>query len=107
MTLNKTLQLKLFLSAIVFLLILPSCRENDKTPPEIILKGSADTTINKFTLFEEPGYKAIDNVDGDITPFVSVQGQVDESLEKIYTIRYKVSDKAGNFTLKTRTVTVE
>ena len=83
-----------------------SCREDDKTPPEIILKGTDKMELLQYEAYEEPGYSAIDNRDGDLTPYVAIKGNIDESTPKIYTLQYKVSDKAGNFAFKIRTVTV-
>lgn len=84
-----------------------SCRETDDKSPVIALKGNADTNILQYHAFKEPGYSAYDETDGDITSFVAIKGQVDESTPHVYVITYKVSDKAGNFAVKLRNVTVE
>jgi hypothetical protein len=46
--------------------------------------------------FEEPGWTAIDNVDGDITHLVIVSGNANTALAGVYTLTYTVSDRAGN-----------
>lgn len=57
-------------------------------------------------VWEDPGFIALDNVDGLITDKVEVTGTVD--LENIgdYTVTYQVTDNAGNETTITRIVQV-
>lgn len=52
------------------------------------------------------GVSAIDDIDGDLTSAVTVEGTVDTSAPGTYTLTYSVSDKAGNTATTTRTVTV-
>ena len=49
----------------------------DPIPPEITLEGGADMAITTGTFYQEPGYTALDNVDGDLTQQVQVDGEVD------------------------------
>lgn len=49
----------------------------DPIPPEITLEGGADMAITTGTFYQEPGYSALDNVDGDLTGQVQVDGEVD------------------------------
>ena len=69
----------------------------DNTPPVLTLKG--EDTINACSLdsYEEEGYEAIDNYDGDITQKVIVTQEEDE-------IFYKATDASGNTTTKIRKV---
>lgn len=46
--------------------------------------------------YKEPGYKAIDNKDGDLTDKVKVSGEVDSKKLGEYTIVYSVSDSSNN-----------
>jgi len=78
----------------------------DVTPPVLTLLGSASMTINRGTAFVEPGYRAIDDVDGDITSKVVVSGSADTAVVGRYTLTYTVSDAAGNTARATRTVNV-
>ena len=39
----------------------------DTTPPEITLNGGNELHITAGTVYEEPGYTAVDNSDGDVT----------------------------------------
>ena len=54
----------------------------------------------------EPGYEAIDNLDGNITDKVKVEGIVDETKVGRYTLKYTVEDSRGNKTVKNRFVEV-
>lgn len=78
----------------------------DTIAPEIILIGE-DITINENDEYFEPGYQAIDNIDGDITYKVEVSSNVDNKVSGTYTITYSVSDSAGNETQVTRNVIVK
>lgn len=66
----------------------------DKTPPIITLKGSSDVTVPLGGTYSEPGATATDNIGpvGEIT----VTGDVDTNKAGTYTLRYHVSDQAGN-----------
>ena len=80
---------------------------NDPIPPEITLKGekSYDFKVGEGK-YEEPGYTATDNLDGDITDKVTVSGTVDDTKPGVYTLRYTVKDSYGNERTAKRTVTV-
>ena len=68
----------------------------DTVPPVLKLLGSTDYQITKGQLFNEPGYEALDLVDGYLSSSVEVLGQVDTSQVGIYELIYTVKDKAGN-----------
>ena len=68
----------------------------DTSPPRITLLGANPVTLEQGEPFVEPGYKATDNVDGDITGKVQVSGNVNAEVVGTYTLTYTVSDKAGN-----------
>jgi len=80
----------------------------DTTPPDIVLLGNATINLTVGDTFTEPGYTAIDDVDGDITDNVVVGGDtVDTNAAGTYVITYNVSDAVGNAADEaTRTVTV-
>lgn len=78
----------------------------DKTKPDITLVGEKEITINKGEEFKDPGAKATDNIDGDITSMIKVTGKVDITKPGTYILTYSVSDKAGNKNSKTRKVIV-
>jgi hypothetical protein len=77
----------------------------DTTKPQ--LKVPATGSIKVGDRFDAlSGVSATDDVDGDLTAAVTVQGTVDASRTGTYTLTYSVSDKAGNTTTAIRTVTV-
>jgi len=79
----------------------------DSTAPAITLTGDDPLTLEVGTAYEEPGYTATDNYDGDITPEVEVNGSVNHEVVGTYTLHYNVSDSSGNpADEKTRTVNV-
>ena len=79
----------------------------DPIPPTLDLLGEKSMTLNAGTPFEEPGYAAEDNCDGDLTSKVEVTGAVDIYLSGTYTLTYSVSDAYGNAVSAQRTVTIK
>ena len=79
----------------------------DPIPPEIVLEGDADMAITTGTFYQEPGYTAADNVDGDLTQQVQVDGEVDWLTPGTYSVTYTVTDGYKNTTTVTRTVEVQ
>lgn len=78
----------------------------DKNPPSIIL--TQDTiTIEINNNYIEPGYKAIDNIDGDITNKVTISNNITISIPGTYQVTYKVTDSSNNTTKIQRTVIVK
>ena len=80
--------------------------EEDTTPPVLTLLGNAVITINEGETYIEPGFTAIDDVDGDITHLVTVSGEVATAFAGRYTLTYTVFDQAGNTATATRVVEV-
>ena len=78
----------------------------DLKAPELTLKRGEHIRVLKDSEFKEPGYKAIDNYDGELTSKVSVSGKVNTSKEGDYELTYKVKDSHKNETKVTRVVTV-
>jgi len=78
----------------------------DGISPVITLEGETNVVVNKYYSYEEPGFKAVDNLDGDLTDSVAIESNVDTSIVGTYTIRYKLYDKAGNKTVVERSVEV-
>ncbi|MBE6916999.1 MAG: DUF5011 domain-containing protein [Ruminococcaceae bacterium] len=79
----------------------------DIVAPEIVLKGDSSITIKAGNTYTEPGYTATDNVDGDITARVQIEGTVDTYRAGTYKLVYKVTDSFGNTAEATRTVIVK
>lgn len=80
---------------------------DDPVPPELTLNGESAVTITAGSEYTEPGWTAIDNLDGDITNQVQVEGSVNKYSAGTYTLTYSVSDTYGNIATVERTVTVE
>ena len=78
----------------------------DTTAPQITLSGNENTYVQIGSTYEEPGYTAQDNCDGDVTDDVKTSGKVDTSKEGQNTIKYTVSDSAGNEATVERNVMV-
>ena len=78
----------------------------DLTGPVITLSGEKDLYIKVGSSYSEPGYSAIDNLDGDVTAKVQVSGSVDTSKMGSNTITYTATDANGNTTTETRYVFV-
>ncbi len=79
----------------------------DATPPELTLLGDEKITIKAGTAFQDPGYTATDNADGDLTAKVTVSKDHDIYTPGTYTITYTVTDSFGNTATATRTLVVE
>lgn len=52
------------------------------------------------------GVRSIDNIDGDVTELVTVEGEVNVNVIGQYTLKYSAPDKSGNVTTINRTITV-
>lgn len=80
---------------------------NDVEKPSISLKGNNTITIYLGSKYNEPGYSAIDNCDGDITDKVKVSGNVDTTKIGNYVLKYEVNDSSGNTNEVERTIVVK
>ena len=78
----------------------------DKTPPTILLEGEKFYRHQIGRAFVEPGFLALDNLDGDLTEQVIIKGDVDCFATGVYPITYTVSDEHGNWGFQTRSVEI-
>ena len=78
----------------------------DKISPEITLEGKENINIYLNNEYKEPGYKAVDNYDGDITENVIITNNVDKTKIGEHKIIYKVSDSSNNVSEVERTIKV-
>ena len=69
-------------------------------PPELTLEGDIDSYVCPNGNYEEVGYKAIDNYDGDITDKVTIKKENNK-------IIYSVSDSSDNIVTKERNLIYE
>ncbi len=103
---------KLIIPIIFFFVctLLFSCKKEDSkdtTPPQITLLGDNPYTVGMGTNYIDSGVTAIDDIDGDISASVQLTNNVNMSVVGNYTVKYNVSDKAGNSAPEvTRTVKV-
>ena len=79
---------------------------HDPIPPELELVGDEQMTMTVGTFYTEPGYAASDNVDGNMTDQVQIEGEVDWLNAGIYELTYCVTDGYENTVAKKRTVEV-
>ena len=79
--------------------------EKNKRPP--VIEGIEDVEIHVGESIDlKEGVKATDDIEGDITSRLIINGQVDNQTPGVYEIMYTVSDKDGNTTQQMRTITV-
>ncbi len=79
---------------------------DDVIPPEITLSGGDSVDIFAGKPYEEPGFTAWDNSEGDISHRVTVEGTVNRYRSGSYPLTYTVTDAYGNTSVVTRTVNV-
>ena len=79
----------------------------DPVPPEIHLTEGEHLIVPAGTFFKDPGFVALDNVDGDITEQVEVTGEVLWYQPGTYSLEYSVADNFENATTVTRLVEVQ
>ncbi|MBT5380111.1 MAG: DUF5011 domain-containing protein [Opitutae bacterium] len=69
----------------------------DSLKPTITLQGGASIEIEAGSAFNDPGAKASDNLDGDISSNVQAIGEpINVNKLGLYTVVYTVSDGSGN-----------
>ena len=79
--------------------------QEDPDAPKITLIGNKEIWVDSFKKFEDPGYKASDDKDGDLTSKVT-QKVTTKKRGKIYEISYSVENSLRKFAKETRTVKV-
>lgn len=78
----------------------------DPVHPTLTLFGEREITLEVGNSYKEPGFKATDNLDGELTDSVRVSGKVNIYKAGDYTLTYSVKDKFGNETTASRIVRV-
>ena len=79
----------------------------DRTPPRIVLNGPTNVYITVGEEYEDPWVKsAIDDNDGDLTPFVESESDLNENVPGEYHISYLAVDSAGNAARERSKITV-
>ena len=80
---------------------------NDPVPPVITLNGEIEYKTTAGKEYVEQGYTATDNLDGDITAQVTVEGEIDIYTPGTYSLVYTVTDSYQNVAKAERTIIVE
>ena len=80
---------------------------SDEEKPSLELQGSTQMYITVGSNYSEPGYKANDNCDGDLTEKVKVEGNVDTNTVGTYELKYTVQDSSHNVIEAKRTIIVQ
>ncbi len=78
----------------------------DPTPPELQLNGERIIVLNTGNQYNEPGFTASDDCDGDLTAAVTVSGELNTDRAGTYTLTYSVTNAYGDTTTLERTVYV-
>lgn len=78
----------------------------DTAAPKISLNGSSYVVVAVKGNYEEEGYIAIDNYDGDVTNKVKKSGKINYNIPGYYKTKYSVTDSFGNKSTITRTIQV-
>ena len=73
----------------------------------IHLSGDKNIYLKVGDSFTDPGYTAIDAIDGDLTDKVTITGSVDTSKKGVYRVIYSVVNSSGVTASETRTIIVE
>jgi len=81
--------------------------KKDTTAPKITLFGPKEIILDISQEYKEPGFEAIDDVDGNLTARVHIKNKVQEGVEGNYTIIYRVKDKSFNKTKVYRYVIIK
>ena len=76
----------------------------DTQRPQITLAGEPEITVQSLDDYDEPGYLAQDNYDGDITQNVTTK--ILQIATNQYVVEYYVQDSSGNLALKTRVINI-
>lgn len=88
---------------------LPAIERNvhvvDTMPPKIMLSGDSDVFVYEISRYEEAGFEASDNYDGDMT------AKVDTNLVLVgdnrYEMQYECTDSSGNKEVETRVIHIK
>lgn len=76
----------------------------DTAPPILTLEGEMELIVDNMQYFQDPGYQAFDEYDGDITKKVVRQIVPFEGEANKYYVIYSVEDSSGNSAIEHRIV---
>ena len=78
----------------------------DGEKPVLQLKGKDNIKIYTNVAYNEKGYTATDNIDGDITDKVEIKNDINTDVPGTYKVSYEVKDSSGNKAYMERIVEV-
>lgn len=78
----------------------------DTIAPVLTLNQGSEIQHEQGTTFTEPGARAIDAVEGDISQLITVEGLVDENTAGDYELVYRIADSQNNLSSAILVVTV-
>lgn len=96
--------LTLLITSSTFLFTGCSKDDKDEIPPVVTVKGNNPEYVQVGKTYTDSGANASDDMDGTLTATPS--GTVNTQVVGTYTITYTATDRAGNVTIRTRTVHV-
>ena len=70
------------------------------------LEGNSLIVLEQGNEYVEPGYKAIDSKDGDITDKVTIDGFVDVNTPETYVLTYKIKNSTNQEKILERTIVI-
>ena len=74
----------------------PTVENPDILPPLLSLIGNSTIVVQQGETFTDEGVSASDNIDGDISALVVIEGEVNTNNLGEYVLTYQVSDAADN-----------
>ncbi len=91
---KKRKTILIFSILITFIIISLFTNKNQKSTniPKIILNGNTIINLVEGQKYKEPGYKATDDIDGNITDKVKIEGTIDYEKKGVYELIYSVSN---------------
>lgn len=78
------------------IILITACQKEDNIAPELTLEGGDTVTTILNDDFEDPGFQAIDNIEGNISNRVVIDTDLNVDKVGYYEVSYTVIDNAGN-----------
>lgn len=78
----------------------------DTDPPVITLFGANPLQLVQGSAYVEPGFSAVDAVDGDLTDAVEVLGSINTNQIGQQSLTYRCTDITGNVATRVRVVNI-
>jgi hypothetical protein len=78
----------------------------DISAPIITILGANSMNLSVGDTFSDPGAKAFDDINGDLTHDIKKISNINTAIAGTYAVNYSVSDTAGNFATAKRSVVV-